>query len=164
MAPIPRRTMASPPTPRPLLLASKQETFQPHLDHMSIYQRLGGDAAVTALIESLYVRALADPLISPFIENIDVPRLKAHQFAFISQAIGGPHPYPGPSLVQAHARLPIEQRHFDAFVAHLQGALQELESRQSKASLTALGDLCHQLPAKLPAASVRPLMIAALAD
>jgi len=95
---------------------------------MSIYQRLGGDAAISALIESLYVRALADPLISPFIENIDVPRLKAHQFAFISQAIGGPHPYPGPSLVQAHARLPIEQCHFDAFVAHLQGALQELEA------------------------------------
>lgn len=95
---------------------------------MSIYQRLGGDAAISALIESLYVRALADPLISPFLENIDVPRLKAHQFAFISQAIGGPHPYPGPSLVQAHARLPIEQRHFDAFVAHLQGALQELEA------------------------------------
>ena len=93
---------------------------------MSIYERLGGDAAVAALLEGLYVRALSDPLLSPLLENIDLPRLKAHQFAFISQAVGGPHQYTGPSLVKAHARLPIEERHFNAFVAHLHDALQEI--------------------------------------
>ena|ERR1051326_1486359 len=93
---------------------------------MTVYERLGGEPAVAALLEGLYVRALADPLFTPVFENTDIERLKAHQFAFISQAIGGPHQYSGPSLVDAHARLRIEQRHFDAFVEHLRGALQEI--------------------------------------
>ena len=64
--------------------------------------------------------------LAPFFEKIDLQRLKVHQFAFISQALGGPHPYAGPSLVQAHAGLQIEQRHFDGFVAHLRTALRQI--------------------------------------
>lgn len=97
---------------------------------MSIYERLGGEAAVAALLEGLYVRALVDPLLLPLLENIDVQRLKAHQFAFISQAAGGPHQYTGPSLEQAHARLQIEDRHFQAFVTHLHDALQEINTAE----------------------------------
>jgi hemoglobin len=93
---------------------------------MTIYERLGGETAIAALLEGLYVRALADPLFTPFFEKIDIERLKAHQFAFISQAVGGPQQYSGPSLVEAHAGLRIEQRHFDAFVEHLGGALREI--------------------------------------
>ena len=62
---------------------------------MTLYERLGGEAAVAALIEELYVGALADPLFTPFFEKIDLQRLKAHQFAFISHALRGPHPYSG---------------------------------------------------------------------
>ena len=93
---------------------------------MTLYERLGGEPAVQALLEALYVRALGDPLFMPFFANIDMRRLKTHQFAFISQALGGPHPYSWPSLAQAHAGLRIEQRHFDAFVDHLRSALQEI--------------------------------------
>jgi hemoglobin len=93
---------------------------------MTLYDRLGGEAAVAALLEELYVRATVDPLFVPFFKRIDMQRLKAHQFAFISQALGGPHPYSWPSLVQAHAGLRIEQRHFDAFVEHLRSSLREI--------------------------------------
>jgi hemoglobin len=94
----------------------------------TVYQRLGGSAGVAALLEGLYVRALQDPLFAAFFENIDIDRLKSHQHAFISMAIGGPQDYVGPSLVQAHAALRIEQRHFDAFVEHLHGALRDLRA------------------------------------
>jgi hemoglobin len=93
---------------------------------MTLYERLGGEAAVAALLEELYVRVLADPLFTPFFKKIDMQRLKAHQFAFTSQALGGPHPYSWPSLVQAHAGFRIEQRHFDAFVEHLRRSLREI--------------------------------------
>ena len=52
---------------------------------MTIHERLGGEPAIAALLEGLYARTLADSLLSPFLENINVQRLKAHQFAFISQ-------------------------------------------------------------------------------
>ena len=93
---------------------------------MTPYERLGGEQAVAALLEELYVRALADPLFTPFFEKIDLARLKSHQFAFISQALGGPHRHSGATLVQAHAGMRIEQRHFDAFVEHLRGALERI--------------------------------------
>ncbi len=93
---------------------------------MTIYERLGREPAVHALIEGLYVRAEADPLLAPFLEKIDKERLKAHQFAFISQAVGGPHVYTGRSLALAHAGLRIEAHHFDAFVGHLESTLGEI--------------------------------------
>jgi truncated hemoglobin YjbI len=101
---------------------------------MTIYERLGGETAVAALLEALYVRALADPLFTRFFEKIDMQRLKAHQFAFISQAVGGPRQYSGPSLVQAHARLRIGQRDFDAFVEHLRNALLEIGASEDLAA------------------------------
>jgi hemoglobin len=93
---------------------------------MTLYDRLGGEPAVQALLEALYARALSDPLFTPFFANIDMERLKVHQFAFISQALGGPHVYSWPSLAQAHAGLRIEQRHFDGFVEHLRSSLHEI--------------------------------------
>ena len=95
---------------------------------MTLYERLGGEPGVAALLEELYVRAQADPLLAPFLASTDIERLKVQQFALISQALGGPHHYSGPSLPQSHARLRIEQRHFDAFVAHLHGALRQLSA------------------------------------
>jgi hemoglobin len=101
---------------------------------MTVYERLGGETAVTALLDELYVRALGDPLFTPFFEKTDMQRLKIHQFAFISQALGGPDAYSWPSLVQAHAALRIEQRHFDAFVDHLRSALQKIGAAQDVAA------------------------------
>ena len=101
---------------------------------MTLYERLGGEPAVAGLLEGLYVRALADPLFLPFFDKIDLQRLKSYQFAFISQALGGPHQYSGPSLLQAHAKMRIEQRHFDAFVDHLHAALRELGTGEDLAA------------------------------
>ena len=53
-------------------------------------------------------------------------RLKAHQFAFLSQALGGPKQYSGSSMSEAHARLAIEQHHFDSVAVHLVETLREL--------------------------------------
>ena len=93
---------------------------------MTIYERLGGEPAVSALLEGLYTHVLADRSLAPFLDGIDIDRLKAHQFAFLGQALGGPQQYAMPSLAAAHARLRIEQRHFDTFVAHLVSVLQEI--------------------------------------
>jgi len=100
---------------------------------MTPYELLGGEPAVTALIEGLYRRAFADPLLKPFLEHIDQERLKSQQIIFTAQAIGGPQRYTGPSLQQAHKHLRIEQRHFDAFVAHLHSALLEIGADENLA-------------------------------
>ena len=93
---------------------------------MTDYQRLGGEPAVTALLDGLYSRVEADPLLAPLLQGIDLACVKTHQFAVISMALGGLHPYIGRPLAVAHARLPITSRHFDAFLRHLEDVLREI--------------------------------------
>jgi hemoglobin len=86
---------------------------------MSIYDNIGGAAAVSAAVDDFYGRVLADPDLAPVFTGTDVQRLKAHQRSFIAAAIGGPEVYAGRDMGVAHAGLGITDAHFDAVVAHL---------------------------------------------
>ena len=55
-----------------------------------------------------------------------MPRLKAHQAAFLSRALDGPKQYNGVDMEFAHGRLMIERRHFDLVASHLVETLREL--------------------------------------
>ena len=92
----------------------------------TLYQRIGGERAVNAAVDRFYERVLADPALNTFFHHISMPRLKAHQAAFLSQAMGGPKQYSGASMKAAHASLAIEQRHFDSVVIHLGETLRDL--------------------------------------
>ena len=92
----------------------------------TIYQRIGGEAAISAAVDRFYERVLADPTLSHFFSGVSMARLKAHQFAFLSQALGGPKQHSVASTRDAHSRLAIEQRHFDSVAVHLVETLREL--------------------------------------
>jgi hemoglobin len=93
---------------------------------MSVYERIGGAPAVNAAVDRFYERVLADPMLAPFFKNVSMQRLKAHQFAFLSQALGGPQEYSGAAIARAHVGMRIEQHHFDAVTVHLAETLREL--------------------------------------
>jgi hemoglobin len=92
----------------------------------TLYDRIGGESAVRAAVDRFYERVLADPELKEFFDGVSLPRLKSHQFAFLSQALGGPKQYSGASMRDAHQRLAIEQRHFDGVAVHLVETLREL--------------------------------------
>jgi hemoglobin len=91
----------------------------------SIYDAIGGQAALDAAVQRFYERVTADPLLASFFDKVDLRKLKIHQAAFLGQALGGPPAYNGPGMQRAHAHLRIEQRHFDAVATHLAGTLRE---------------------------------------
>jgi hemoglobin len=93
---------------------------------ITLYERIGGEPAIRTAVDLFYERVLADPLLVDFFAGISLGRLKAHQFSFLSQALGGPRQYSGASMQDAHRRLAIEQRHFDAVAGHLVEALRGL--------------------------------------
>ena len=95
-------------------------------EQSSLYERIGGARAINAAVDVFYEKVLADPNLSPFFVDSSMQRLKAHQFAFFSQALGGPRTYSGASMQHAHKRLAIEQRHFDAVAMHLIETLRDL--------------------------------------
>ena len=93
---------------------------------MSVYDQIGGEAAILVTVETFYQRVLGDPLLQPFFEDIDMAMLKRQQVDFFSQALGGPNIYRGPDMKTVHANMVIEQRHFDRVAHHLVSTLQFL--------------------------------------
>ncbi len=90
---------------------------------LSLYERLGGGLGVGEIVETFYRTVLADPALAPYFDGIDVHRVKAHQYAFITAAAEGPDYYAGRSLQRAHSGLGITSEHFDRILDHLVASL-----------------------------------------
>ncbi|MDH5564275.1 MAG: methyl-accepting chemotaxis protein [Nitrospirota bacterium] len=93
---------------------------------VSIYEQIGGEAAITATVEAFYARVLVDPLLQPFFVGVELDILKRQQMAFFSQALGGPEVYRGPDMKTVHEQMGIQQQHFDRVAQHLDATLESL--------------------------------------
>ncbi len=95
----------------------------------TLYERLGGEAAVNAAVDVFYGKVLGDYRINRFFNNTDMAKQVEHLKAFMTVAFGGPNNYTGRSLREGHARLVkmgLSDSHFDAVMEHLGATLQEL--------------------------------------
>jgi hemoglobin len=66
---------------------------------------------------------LADPDLAGFFAGTNMTRLKGRQVEFFAAALGGPLPYTGASIRDAHRGRAIAQRHFDLVAGHLVASL-----------------------------------------
>ncbi len=96
----------------------------------SVYDQIGGAAAVDAAVDIFYRRVLNDPLISHFFDSVDMDRQIGKQKAFLTMAFGGPNSYTGKDMREAHKHLKLKEEHFNAVAGHLSGTLEELEVPQ----------------------------------
>jgi hemoglobin len=92
----------------------------------SIYEAIGGRAAVVAAVDGLYGRLMADPVLGPFFPGGVGARHRAFVVTVLGEALGGPERYRGPDLVAVHRGLGISNAHFDQTAAHLAATLDEL--------------------------------------
>jgi hemoglobin len=95
---------------------------------VSLYDELGGDAALDAALDVFYVKVLADPQISGYFDGVDMARLKGHAKAFLAMAFGGPSHYMGRDLGSAHARsrsMGLNDDAVDAFLGHFRAVFEE---------------------------------------
>lgn len=93
----------------------------------SLYEKLGGEAAVDAAVDNFYRKVLADDRVSHYFEGIDMERQAAKQKAFLTMAFGGPNHYSARDMKEAHAHLPgLNDSHFDAIIENLGGTLKDM--------------------------------------
>ncbi len=95
----------------------------------SLFERVGGAAAVEAAVDLFYRKVLADPKINNFFDDVDMDEQRAKQKSFLTVVFGGPNHYSGKDLRTAHAPLVaqgLDGSHFDAVAGHLQATLTEL--------------------------------------
>ena len=85
----------------------------------SLYDRLGGKTAITAVIDDLMLRIEADPRISEFFAESDIPEVKSLLVDQLCELSGGPCRYEGRDMVAAHVGMGVSQADFDAMVDDL---------------------------------------------
>ncbi len=96
----------------------------------TLYDKLGGAAAVDAAVDIFYRKVLADNTISSFFDDVDMDAQRAKQKSFLTMVFGGPNDYTGKDLRTAHAPLVergLNEEHFGAVAGHLQATLEELK-------------------------------------
>jgi hemoglobin len=90
---------------------------------MTIYEEIGRQEALIAVVDDFYSRVLADPELAVFFKGTNMSRLKGMQVEFFAAALGGPDEYRGRSMKDAHLGRGIDQHHFDLVATHLNHAL-----------------------------------------
>ena len=106
----------------------------------TLFDQLGGEAAVNAAVDIFYRKVLADHRINRFFDNVDMEKQAAKQKAFLTMAFGGPHNYTGEDMRKGHAhlvKLGLDDSHFDAVMEHLGATLAELNVPQELISQVA---------------------------
>lgn len=90
---------------------------------VSIYEAIGGEPALVAVVDDFYVRVLADPQLAGFFAGTNMSKLKGRQVEFFAAALGGPDPYRGVGMREVHVGRGISQADFEKVAFHLTGAL-----------------------------------------
>jgi methyl-accepting chemotaxis protein len=89
----------------------------------TLLDKIGGKSTLNGIVDHWYERILNDIELSPFFEKTDINWLKQKNVSFLEVLlIEGAYKVEG-QLHQAHAHLGIQIEHFNAFIGHLDMAL-----------------------------------------
>lgn len=82
----------------------------------SLYDRLGGLDAITAVVRAVADRQMNDDRISQKFARTDMDRLIKEFVDQICEATGGPCKYTGQNMTEAHQKMGVTNGEFEAFV------------------------------------------------
>ena len=89
----------------------------------SLYERLGGGGAITAVVDDFRDRCGGDSRINAKFARTDMARLTAMLVDQVSEATGGPATYTGRDMKTAHADMGVTAGEFNALVEDLVATL-----------------------------------------
>ncbi len=93
----------------------------------SLYERLGGLDAITAVVDSFVGRSAGDERINGKFERTDIQRLKKMLVDQVCEATGGPCTYTGRGMRETHDGMGVTAGEFDALVEDLVATLDEFD-------------------------------------
>jgi hemoglobin len=110
-----------------LLLGACQDMGMKPMQQKSLYERLGGQGAITAVVDDFVGNVAADNRINKFFAKTDIPRLKRLLVEQICAGTGGPCTYTGRDMKSAHAGMGITDAQFNALVEDLVKSLDKFK-------------------------------------
>lgn len=118
----------------------------------SLYSRLGGKKAITAVIDQFVTNVAGDNRINKFFADTvkdpkRVAKLKMNLVDQVCQATGGPCKYKGKDMMTAHKGMGIADADFNALVEDLVAALDKFNvgATEKNELLGALGGMKSQI-------------------
>jgi hemoglobin len=116
----------------------------------SLYDRLGGKDAITAVVDEFVANVAADTRINAMFANADITNLKTKLVDQICEATGGPCKYTGKNMKDAHTGMNIKDADFNALVEDLVKALDKFNvpEKEKNELLGALGKMKDDIVAK----------------
>jgi hemoglobin len=113
----------------------------------SLYDRLGGQPAITAVVDDFVGNVAADNRINGFFARTDIPKLKKNLIDQICAGTGGPCTYTGRDMKTAHKGMNITDAQFNALVEDLVKALDKFKvpEKEKGELLAILGPMKPQI-------------------
>ena len=102
----------------------------------ALYERLGGEAAIKAVVDDFVARAAANPKVNITRKGTanewkatpeNVAHLKKMLVEFVGMATGGPQKYTGKSMKDVHKGMKITQDEFNASAGDLKATLDKFK-------------------------------------
>lgn len=98
----------------------------PQLDRRPLYEQLGGEAGLAALVDRFLRELALDADAAPQFRGVDVKRFRTQLTLHLCQTFDGPCRYEGAGLAEVHRGMQISQREFNAVVEDLVRAMESL--------------------------------------
>lgn len=113
----------------------------------SLYERLGGEEAISAVVDDFVMRVAADPRVNMKFARSNVDRVKFHLKEQVCAATGGPCEYTGLSMTEAHKNMKVTEGEFGALVEDLVATLDKFNvpAQEKGELLSALGGMKSQI-------------------
>lgn len=113
----------------------------------SLYDRLGGKAALDAVVGDFAGRVLADTRINKKFARSDAPRLVKNLTDFLCNATGGGCEYQGLDMKKSHKNMGVSKGEFNALVEDLVATLNKFNvpEKEKGEVLAALGPLAPRI-------------------
>jgi len=93
----------------------------------TLYERLGGQAAIVAVVDDFVANIAADKRINHFFAKADATRVKAKLVEQICAGTGGPCTYTGKDMKSVHKGMGIGERDWDAMLQDLDKTLKKFK-------------------------------------
>jgi hemoglobin len=109
----------------------------------SLYDRLGGKGAITAVVDVFADRLVADRQVGGRFASADLKRFKMLNTELVCMATGGPCKYPGKDMKNTHNGMRISEKEFNIVAGHLKATLRKFKvpKQEQKELLGIIGSL-----------------------
>ncbi len=99
----------------------------PASEDNTLFARLGGQAAINAVVDEFVETTSTDARITQYFTNVDKEKLKKSMYVHVCSITGGGCTYEGKSMLEAHTGMKLSQADFDAFMDDLAMTLNKLK-------------------------------------